>query len=495
MSAELARLLRSFRELNVLVIGESMLDSYLTGRARRLSPEAAVPIVSLDGCTSAPGGAANTAANVAALGARVTLLSVVGDDPEGRELRHLLGERGVCDGQIRTDSARRTIAKRRVMAGSQMLVRLDEGSTEALSRETRDWLLLALGRLFAQHDAVIVSDYGYGVIGAEGIEALAELQTACPRVLVVDAKQLGAYRMVGATVAKPNFAQAMQLLRDQALPEGPGRADAIARTADRILDAAGASIVVVTLDCDGAILLSRDRPPYRAIARSVPRTPAAGAGDTFASALALALAARADPIVAVEIASAAAAVVVAKSGTATCSVGELRRHVVPGGKLVPDVSHLRRLVADYRRDGCRIILTNGCFDILHRGHVSYLNAARALGDVLIVGVNSDDGVRRLKGPGRPINRLEDRLEVLAALSAPDHVAVFDEDTPVELIRAVRPDVFAKGGDYTVEDLPEAELVEQLGGTVRILPFVEGYSTTDALQRISADRGLLTGAVA
>jgi D-beta-D-heptose 7-phosphate kinase / D-beta-D-heptose 1-phosphate adenosyltransferase len=213
----------------------------------------------------------------------------------------------------------------------------------------------------------------------------------------------------------------------------------------------------------------------------------AGAGDTFAVALALGLAAGADGPAAAELAAAAAAVVVGKEGTAVCSADELRRAVGGEQKYIPDRARLAELARAYRAQGRRVVFTNGCFDLLHRGHTTYLGRAKALGDVLIVGLNADASIRRLKGAGRPINTLEDRAQVLAALSCVDHVAPFDEDTPEALIRCVRPHVFVKGGDYAREQLPEAPLVEALGGEVRILPFLEDRSTTGIIDRILAAR--------
>jgi D-beta-D-heptose 7-phosphate kinase/D-beta-D-heptose 1-phosphate adenosyltransferase len=209
----------------------------------------------------------------------------------------------------------------------------------------------------------------------------------------------------------------------------------------------------------------------------------AGAGDTFASALTLALAAGADTHAAGELATAAAAVVVAKDATAACSAQELREYLSAEGKYVPDLGRLAARVEFYRRQGEKVVFTNGCFDILHRGHIACLNHAKALGDVLVVGVNSDAGIRRVKGPGRPINTLEDRVGVLAALSCIDHLTAFDEDTCCNLVRALRPDVFAKGGNYNRDTLPEAPVVEQLGGVVQFLPYLQDRSTTRLLERV------------
>lgn len=263
----------------------------------------------------------------------------------------------------------------------------------------------------------------------------------------------------------------------------------MARSGARLLEVTGARIAAVTLDTEGARFVTRDRPPYRTYARPAQHARAAGAGDTFASALAMALAAGADVAGAAEIASAAAAVVVDKEGTATCTLAELRAALSGSDKLAPDLPTLLGRLESRRRAGERIVLTNGCFDILHRGHITYLSAAKALGDVLVVGLNTDAGVRRLKGAGRPINQLEDRAAVLAALSSVDHVIAFDEDTPIELVRAVRPHVFVKGGDYTLDRLPEAEVVRAQGGEIRILPYVRDRSTTSVIERVRERAGV------
>jgi D-beta-D-heptose 7-phosphate kinase / D-beta-D-heptose 1-phosphate adenosyltransferase len=308
-------------------------------------------------------------------------------------------------------------------------------------------------------------------------------------VVVVDSKHLPAYRTVGITAIKPNYAEAAQLL-DTRPVDGPTRVDFIATHGDRLLDLTGAQVAAVTLDTDGAILIERGRPPYRTYARPTHHSYAAGAGDTFLSALAMAIAAGADTPAAAEIAAAAAAIVVGKAGTVTCSAQALRAALSVEGKYITKLSRLLAQVELYRQQGHRIVFTNGCFDILHRGHITYLSRAKALGDVLIVGVNADAGVRRLKGPTRPINSLEDRAQVLAALSCVDHLIAFEEETPIQLIRALRPDVFVKGGDYTRASLPEAPVVEQLGGVVHILPYLADQSTTSIIERI---HGLASGA--
>jgi D-beta-D-heptose 7-phosphate kinase / D-beta-D-heptose 1-phosphate adenosyltransferase len=231
------------------------------------------------------------------------------------------------------------------------------------------------------------------------------------------------------------------------------------------------------------LIFERRQPSYRVYARPADNKHVSGAGDTFSSALALALTAGAQASAAAEIASAAAAIVVTKPGTSTCYIEELKSFFSGDEKLIQDSFHMAARLAAYRRQGKRIVFTNGCFDILHSGHIQYLNQAKAEGDVLIVGINSDQGVRRLKGPNRPINPLAERAQVLAALSCVDHIIPFDEDIPYQLIRQIRPDVFAKGGDYTRDTLPEAELVEALDGRVMILPYIKNHSTSRIIERI------------
>jgi D-beta-D-heptose 7-phosphate kinase / D-beta-D-heptose 1-phosphate adenosyltransferase len=476
-------LLDALPRLAVLVVGEAMLDCYLHGVSGRLAREAPVPIVAVERRVDVPGGAANAAVNARALGARVTFLSVVGDDGEGAALRAELTERGVDASQVLVDPARRTLTKQRVLAGSQMLVRFDTGSTGAVGRALEGRLVERLSALFAEHDAVVVSDYGYGILAPRVIAALGACQARAPRVIVADSKRLGVYREVGVTAVKPNYEEALRLLGPRAARSGGERAASIARFGSRLLDVTGAQIAAVSLDTEGALFFERGRDPYRTYARAVEHSRAAGAGDTFASALALALAAGGDVAASAELASAAAGVVVSKDGTATCRLPELRAALSGSDKVAPSLAELLGRLELQRRDGRRIVLTNGCFDILHSGHIAYLNGAKALADVLVVGLNTDASVRRLKGTGRPINPLEERAQVLAGLSSVDHVVAFDEDTPSELARAVRPHVFAKGGDYTRERMPEATVVEALGGEVRILPYVRDRSTTSIIERV------------
>jgi D-beta-D-heptose 7-phosphate kinase/D-beta-D-heptose 1-phosphate adenosyltransferase len=483
VNASLPRLVDAFADLKVLVVGESMLDIYLHGSTSRLCPEAPVPIVDLSARLDQPGGAANSALNAHCLGADVSFLSAIGDDAEGEILLHTLQQRGVDPSHVLIQRGRRTLTKQRVLAGAQLLVRFDQGGTDPLAPEIEERLINCLESLWRACDAAVVSDYGYGVLTPGVIAKLAELQADAPRVLVVDSKRLALYRDASPTAIKPNYGEALRLLGVSGPASPADRAEWMVSHGPRILEIAGARIASVTLDTEGALVFERTRPPYRTFAKAERPSRASGAGDTFAAVLALALAAGAETPAAADLASVAAAVVVGKDGTASCASAELRERVSPAGKSLAGARELAACLESHRRLARRIVFTNGCFDILHRGHISYLSRAKAMGDVLIVGVNSDAGIRRLKGASRPINGLEDRLQVLSALSCVDHVVPFDEDTPHDLIRIVRPDVFVKGGDYTRAALPEATLVEQLGGIVEILPFMADRSTTDIIARI------------
>jgi D-beta-D-heptose 7-phosphate kinase/D-beta-D-heptose 1-phosphate adenosyltransferase len=474
-------LIARFSGLRVLVVGEAMLDSYLRGSARRLSQEAPVPVVSVAEREDAPGGAANTAANLRALGAEVALLSVIGSDSEGGLLQSTLAARGVSCEHMLARAARRTLAKHRIMSGPHMLVRFDQGSSDPVDQVTERALIERLEQLFPQCDALVVSDYRHGLLTPRVIRTIAALQAAQPRVVVVDARDLGAYRQVRPTAVKPNYEETLGLL--SLSPTAGQRAEALADCGEQVLALTGARIAAVTLDCEGALIFERGNAAYRTYARPASGARTTGAGDTFVSALALALAAGAETPAAAELAAAAAQIAVAQDGTSACSLQLLREHFAADDKYLDDRARLAARVALLRQQGRRIVFTNGCFDILHRGHVTYLSRAKALGDVLIVGVNTDESVRRLKGPLRPINSLEDRAQVLAALSCVDQIVPFGENTPCELIEVIRPDVFVKGGDYTRAQLPEAPLVERYGGSVQILPYLENRSTTSMIDRI------------
>jgi D-beta-D-heptose 7-phosphate kinase/D-beta-D-heptose 1-phosphate adenosyltransferase len=481
----LTRLAGRFAGLDVVVLGDAMLDRFLHGAAAKLSREAPVPVVEVDERVDAPGGAANTALNAAALGARVRLLATVGADPAGEALLALLRDGGVDVTGVVVDPARPTPLKERVVAGGHMLVRVDHGGAPAAAGpDVEARLVASLRAAFAGADAVVVSDYACGAVTPAVRAALGGLQAAEERLLVVDAKDLAPYAGLRVTAVTPSFAEIAPLVAG-ANAVGEDRARAVDAAGADLLAALGVRVAAVTLDRDGAVAVEAGRPSHRTWLRRAVDGPCPGAGDAFTAALALALAAGADAPAAAELASVAATAAVGGPGTAVCTAGRLRSELGVAGKVAADAAVLAAQVGLHRRAGRSIVVTNGVFDILHRGHVAYLNQAKALGDVLVVAVNGDASVARLKGPDRPINPLEDRLEVLAALSCVDHLVAFAEDSPAPLLEALRPDVYVKGGDYTPQTLPEHDLVTDLGGRVELLPYVADRSTTrivDAIRR-------------
>ena len=479
MTSALSSFVDDLRGVQVLVIGDAWLDTYLSGVPGRLAEEAPIPVVGVGQRAYVPGGAANVAANIAALGGRPRLLAVIGDDENGSRLRHGLRDHSISGDDLLSEPGRKTLTQTRVVAESQLVARFDDGSTSPLGHPVEAAILERIRTMSGAFDAAVVSDHGYGTLTPRIIEALAGLRAGSPRLVIVQAQDVRSYRQANATTFTLTSSQAARLLGITV--DGADPAQRLKGAGDRILQSTGTDVAAVTLET-GALIFERGRPQYQTFTQPVRRARATGTLDTFVGTLALALGARVGTTEAAELASAATAVAAARDGTAMCSAFELKEFLSTEGKSI----RLNRLLsrADfYRRQGKRIVFTNGCFDILHRGHIAYLNRAKGLGDVLVIGINTDKSVARLKGPGRPIIPLDDRIEILAALSCVDHIVPFDQDTPVDLIRAIKPHVFVKGGDYTKDTLPESRVVEDLGGVVHILPLVRDRSTTSIIERV------------
>jgi rfaE bifunctional protein nucleotidyltransferase chain/domain/rfaE bifunctional protein kinase chain/domain len=479
------------RSPRVLVLGDALLDGWLSGPARRLGRDGPVPIVELVESRSACGGAANTAANLAALGARAELLAVFGDDAEARVLRALLADAGVSTDACVIEMGRTTPVKRRLMAAGYPVARYDVAPEAPPRRATRAALVDALADTLAgddRPDAVVVADYGLGVLTAEVRALLVALRERIP-LLVVDGRDPLGWCEARPDVVTPNADEAAALLGvDEPLHGRPAWA---AAQRDAVVAACGGADVLLTLDVDGVVRLPGDpaEAVLRTTAHAAAQSRACGAGDTFTAAYTVALCADLTPAAALAVAQAAADVVVAREETAVCSTGALTAQLAAadrGGLL--EHRDLLAVVDEHRRRGHRVVFTNGCFDVLHRGHVTYLRQARALGDLLVVALNSDDSVERLKGPERPVNPLPDRAGVVGAIECVDLVTAFSDDTPAALIEMVRPEIYAKGGDYTPEMLPETPIVERLGGEVRVLDYLSDHSTTAIVTRIRATEG-------
>ena len=465
----------SFDQARVLVVGDVMLDRYWHGVTSRISPEAPVPVVHVGESEERAGGAANVALNIAALGAQTRLLGVTGDDEPATSLETLLSAAGItCGFQKIADTP--TVTKLRVISRHQQLIRLDfEDGFDAIDGSA----LLQRYRQDLQHcDVVVLSDYGKGTLA--DIESLISLARAAGKPVLVDPKALDFSRYHGATLITPNMAEfelvAGHCASEQQLIEKGGQ----------LLEQHDLDALLITRGEHGMSLLSRGAPEFHLPTQAREVFDVTGAGDTVISVLAAALAAGEDLPAATALANLAAGIVVGKLGTASVSVPELRRTAQLGldaGFGEMNAGQLQIAVADARSHGERIVMTNGCFDILHAGHVAYLAEARRLGDRLIVAVNSDDSVKRLKGAGRPINSLDRRMTVLAALESVDWVVAFSEDTPEQLICAIGPDLLVKGGDYQPEDIAGYECVERRGGDVIVLGFEDGCSTSSIIDAI------------
>lgn len=474
-----------YRDKNVMVIGDYILDIYLKGTSTRLSPEAPVPVVDVAERNAFPGGAANTVCNLRKLGANVSYYTVIGCDKEGDEAIQLFEDMGVDTCSITRDHRRETITKTRIVSGAHVITRLDQGTQERLDEKTTTLLARMIAKDYRKFDAIVLSDYDKGIITEALLDEIAELQQKYNRFLVVDSKRLPFFRSLGPSLVKPNYDESIKLLGLSY--QFMNRAEQIKPAIPSLFEKLGAGIITVTLDTEGSLVTEAGQATYRCFAPSVSSPHVAGAGDTYLAAFTLSYISCGDCSISGNIATAAASVAVRKESTSSCSNEELKSYFDVNTKLVGSDEQLKEICDRYHAQGKRIIFTNGCFDILHSGHVAYLHYVKRLGDVLIAGINTDDSIKRLKGESRPINPLNDRLQVLAGLSSVDHIVPFgnaDDDTPIPLIRIVRPHIFAKGGDYTKDKLPEAPVVEELGGEIVFIPLVPDHSTTAIINRIN-----------
>lgn len=463
-----------FSKTEVVVAGDVMLDQYLFGATGRISPEAPVPIVHVQQTDDRPGGAANVAVNLAALGVATRLIGVIGRDAAGDSLESILEGRGIRCALNRVDD-RPTITKTRVQSRGQQLIRLDQENVAAMPG---DAMLASLKRVVKGAGAVVLSDYGKGAL--TDVAAMIGCCRDAGVPVLVDPKGTDFTRYRGATLLTPNQSEfeavAGQSATDQELVER-GRQ----MIEDLELDA-----LLVTRSEKGMLLIESGAEPLFLSTQAREVFDVTGAGDTVIATLAGVLASGQSLATAAALANIAAGLVVRKIGVATVTPTEIRvalHQRGQGGRGLVGLDELIAMVADARGRKERIVMTNGCFDILHAGHVAYLEEAKSLGDRLIVAVNDDESVRRLKGESRPINKLEDRMLVLSGLAAVDWVAPFSEDTPAALIDAILPDVLVKGGDYHPDEIVGGKKVLENGGEVRVLSFRDGHSTTRIIDRL------------
>lgn len=482
----------------VTVVGDAVLDTWIHGTSERLAREAPAPVIDAHHEDPAPGGAANTAVNLAAMGAAVTLVTVLGDDAAGHRLRDLLVAAGV-DVSRSVTAPGTTTTKSRVVVGDQVMYRLDR-TADVLDTQLCGKFARAAAAAVEGADALVVCDYGGATSDPTVTQHLRDSLDSClrphPPLTVVDAHDPARWRVLSPDIITPNAAEAERLL-GRTCGIGPSRVAFLTANGDDILAAGGARHAVVTLDRDGAVLVGDDRrsgPPERTWANPATEKQASGAGDTFVAALTLAVLAdveeepgRIGPV-ALGFAQSAADIVVHRLGTSVCSTADLVEHLTPDSDVLTAFDDLGEELERRRALGQRVILTNGCFDVLHRGHTVFLDRARRLGDLLVVAVNDDDSVRQLKGPDRPVNSLRDRAAVLSGLTCVDYVTSFPGPTAAGIIEQVRPDVYVKGGNYSPATLEETPVVEHYGGQVRILEYVSDHSTSALLERLRRRRG-------
>jgi D-beta-D-heptose 7-phosphate kinase/D-beta-D-heptose 1-phosphate adenosyltransferase len=473
----LLKILERYPEMRIWVVGDLMLDEYVMGAVERISPEAPVPVVRVRDTEQRLGGAANVARQVAALGATVSLAGLIGDDPTGEEFLRLCAAAGIDTRAVIKLKERRTTRKLRILGHSQQLLRLDWEDVQPSSLQTTVRMVSALTE-GPRPDAIILSDYAKGVLTPEAISSITRLGTG---PVVVDPKHRDFTRYRGATTITPNLRE-LEAAAGHTLD--PDDIAAVAAAARPLAAAAGLEAMVVTLGDRGMLVVpvSGQEIAVPAIQRAV--YDVTGAGDTAISVLTLSLAAQASLMEAARLANAAAGVSVGQIGAVAVDAGSIRDALAahPDSKVLGRDDLVAR-AATWRMAGKRIVFTNGCFDLLHAGHLSLLSQAAKLGDVLVLAINSDASVRRLKGPERPLVPEEDRAAVLAALGFVDAVTIFDEDTPLEVLQSVRPHVLVKGGDYQLSDVVGREFIEANGGRVALVPLTPEKSTTALVERI------------
>jgi D-beta-D-heptose 7-phosphate kinase/D-beta-D-heptose 1-phosphate adenosyltransferase len=478
------RYLKKFIGKKILVIGDLILDRYLQGSCSRIAPEATVPVIDLNSSRACLGGAANVAANLSALGASVQLCSVIGIDTSGHCLTNLLNKHGINTDLTIHDQERSTICKTRVSSGSQLIVRYDEGSCDLISPTTAEQLKQNIIASFNQVDAVFISDYGKGVLTDSLISTLISLRKNSTQIIAVDARDFALYAAMEPTLIKPNYSEALSLCQFKAAHDK--RPEQVKNWGETLYRHSGAKHIFLSMDKDGVCCFKEGNFYLHQPAPTVPNPQVSGAGDTFIATALMALLSGADINSTTELAVSAAALVISEPHTAVCDIEHLKKNLGEKQKLLLGKQEIKQLIADYKAQGKRIVFTNGCFDILHSGHVSYLKGSKAQGDVLIVGLNTDESIKRLKGLQRPINSLDDRTEVLSELSCIDHIIPFGEsgdDTPISLLQLIKPHFFVKGGDYRHKFLPEKKLLDSIGCKIVFLPTVANRSTSNVISKI------------
>ena len=476
---------RAIVRQTVLCVGDLILDEFVYGEVARISPEAPAPVIAVQRSETNIGGAGNVARNIASLGARCIFVGLVGEDEAGGKLKAQLSQESVIESVLVCDSTRPTTRKVRFVSEhfSTHMLRADWELAQSTSADIEQKLIDAIVPLLPRADIVLLSDYAKGVLTARVIRNVIEAARKLGKRVIVDPKNLNFAIYRGATLLTPNRKEFAEATRSRADTE-----TSIAEAAQDVMQLADCEAMLVTQSEHGMTLVPRNGEAIHVPAHTVKVRDVSGAGDTVAAALAVSLAAGADWETALRMANAAAAVAVSKKGTAIVTSAELRRKILPHAflaaeeKIIAAGGDLESHLLDWRKQALRVGFTNGCFDILHPGHVKVLTAARGACDRLVVGLNSDASTKRLKGKGRPVQDERARAEVLAALEAVDLVVIFEEDTPIKLVAQIKPSVLVKGGDYTRDQVVGHDIVEAYGGEVLRVEVLPGFSTTSLVDR-------------
>jgi D-beta-D-heptose 7-phosphate kinase/D-beta-D-heptose 1-phosphate adenosyltransferase len=484
---ELIEILDRVHGVRVLVLGDVMLDRFVYGSVARVSPEAPIPVLEVSRSVDSAGGAANVARNVASIGANVTLVGVVGNDVWAADLREQIATSAAIDAQLIVDFERPTTVKTRYVADGQQMLRADREMRTSLGEDVERRVLQQFEDSLRHADVVVLSDYAKGVLSERVIRAAIRAARDANKPVIVDPKARDLGKYTGATVLTPNRSEIQAACGFECATD-----ETVENAARSFLDKNVCDAMVVTRGKDGMSVVSKGQAAVhlRTMARQV--FDVSGAGDTAVAAMSLGLAAGANIVSAATLANWAAGIVVGKLGTAVVTAPELIEQLTPlsaraGDSKIFTLPSVLKLAQTWREQGSSIAFTNGCFDLLHPGHVSLLDQAKRSAHRLIVGLNADDSIRRLKGPDRPIQNEIARATVLSSLKFVDAVIIFSEDTPIELIYALQPDVLVKGADYTLEGVVGGDFVLSRGGRVMLAELVEGQSTTSMVRRATAPR--------
>jgi len=502
IATDLSDLVQKLAGTRLLVVGDIMLDRFVAGDVERISPEAPIPVLKAVRHSQMLGGSGNVLSNLRGLGAHTTVLGVVGDDAEGRAVMALCQELGVQADQLQAIAGRKTSLKTRFLSQNQQLLRVDDETAEAVDGAHEQSLIAALRETVPQAQVVILSDYGKGVLTPAVIRAAIDLANARNIPVIVDPKGHDYSRYAGAFAVTPNRKEL-----SEATGGMPTSSDAdVVAAAQVLLEKSGIQAVVATRSQDGMTIVQKNAAPVHLRTNVLEVFDVSGAGDTVVAIIGAALAAGAPLVDAAKLGNIGGGIVVAKVGTAPIRSSELltaiseqdaelNAYTGHGDPLADlyDWQKAREQILRWKSRGLKVGFTNGCFDILHAGHVNYLNQARSHCDRLVLGLNHDRSVQILKGPTRPVNDELSRATVIGGLAAIDMVVLFGatqagaDNTPCDLLKVLEPDIFFKGGDYTLDQLPEAKIVKAYGGEVRIMGLTEGLSTTKTIEKINSSK--------